>query len=98
MRLLNASQARAVADAMAALNNVGGLIGVTIPEPEGLTALRAWESTDGGVVIGRTCEVEYRRALHASEWFPNQAAFMAAYGLTTAPGPVLCESEGGDHD
>lgn len=69
-KILNTAQARAIADAMCALNNVNGKIECAIGPIE------VWEHKTGEVVVhyqgpGRTRDERY----------DNQNAFMAAYGV-----------------
>ncbi len=69
--ILNQSQARAVYDAMAALNNVGGLMDVRFEDS------RVTERKIGGIWVYESIAGDWEPAEH----FADQHDFAATYGL-----------------
>ena len=75
-KILNNAQAKAVYDAMCALNNVGGLITVDFPSSP-MSSFRVWEGPSGRVYV----ETIFDSQIVKTEPHDNQEAFRYAYDL-----------------
>ncbi len=76
--ILTSHQARAVYDAMCALNNVGGTLNVTLEYVDFLTFERVVQETDSGNIRAIRCR---NGCAIMTERYIDQAHFAAAYGV-----------------